>query len=421
MLKCVFLALGVAALVADSATGLTATAVINKPGVICPMYRCANPVCPSGQVVVQQSDDNGCYRCPICKPCPALPCAAPLCPKDQQTTVTLPNGCPGCPTCNTKKCNGLQHSCPCATGSYCLFAGGMCKSADSPCPNHPVCGPRQHSCPCATGNYCLAANAMCISPDSPCPSGCPKLFCPALLCPLEQQIKAVAKRNGCTGCPHCPCICGEACTMTGGGSGVCQPGGQCAVNIIKPNCPGATTCGDCGSVCKLGYGSGYCQPNGQCGLGFLKPDCPGTTCGACGSACTTNYGSGYCQEDGKCLQTTVRPVCGLPCAIACPTLYCPAEQQVPPTTNCGCHTCRICPIIDCPNLTCPVDQQVRPTGCGCTTCRIHIPILQGPLATAPPLPAPELGENFGVQAALQTGLHAGVQGGLQAGLFNAPG
>jgi len=376
MFKYIFLALGVTALPPETATGLSVAAnAVIKPGVACPMYRCLPPTCAKGQILVPQSDSNGCYRCPICKPCPALPCAAPLCPVAQQTTVDQANGCPGCPTCNNK-CGPLQHVCPCATGSYCLFAGGMCKTPDSPCSNDPVCGPKQHSCPCATGSYCLAGNAACISPDSACPSDCPKLFCPALLCAVELQRKAVTKKNGCPGCPHCPkaptpCTCGAACTMNGGGSGVCQVGGQCAVNIIKPNC-GGTVGGD--------------------------------SCGKCGSSCTINNNAGLCQADGKCLAGTYdKPFCPV-CQLNCPLLVCPLTEQVPSTAVCGCPTCRVCPFIACPAIVCPVEQQQSPTTCGCPVCKLHIPILQGPLATAPPLGQPETGENsVRVQAGVQVG------------------
>jgi len=308
MFKYIFLALGVTALPPETATGLSVAAnAVIKPGVACPMYRCLPPTCAKGQILVPQSDSNGCYRCPICKPCPALPCAAPLCPVAQQTTVDQANGCPGCPTCN---------------------------------------------------------------------NNCPKLFCPALLCAVELQRKAVTKKNGCPGCPHCPkaptpCTCGAACTMNGGGSGVCQVGGQCAVNIIKPNC-GGTVGGD--------------------------------SCGKCGSSCTINNNAGLCQADGKCLAGTYdKPFCPV-CQLNCPLLVCPLTEQVPSTAVCGCPTCRVCPFIACPAIVCPVEQQQSPTTCGCPVCKLHIPILQGPLATAPPLGQPETGENsVRVQAGVQVG------------------
>jgi hypothetical protein len=36
--------------------------------------------------------------------------------------------------------------------------------------------------------------------------------------------------------PPSPCKCGESCTMTTGSLGVCQVGGECAQNIMPPQC-----------------------------------------------------------------------------------------------------------------------------------------------------------------------------------------
>lgn len=39
---------------------------------------------------------------------------------------------------DTQVCTGLQHSCPCATGNYCLAQGAMCLNPTSACPNTTV-------------------------------------------------------------------------------------------------------------------------------------------------------------------------------------------------------------------------------------------------------------------------------------------
>ena len=70
--------------------------------------------------------------------------------------------------------------------------------------------------------------------------------------------------------PTDECICGEPCTITGGGQGVCQTDGTCANNIVPPNCdedctvcPDQSIFGSCPSttdaaVCAGVAGCEYC-------------------------------------------------------------------------------------------------------------------------------------------------------------------
>lgn len=71
------------------------------------------------------------------------------------------------------ECAPSEHTCACATGSYCLMAGAMCIAPQSPCPGpvvSPTCGASEHACACATGGYCLGMGMMCIAPTAPCPT-----------------------------------------------------------------------------------------------------------------------------------------------------------------------------------------------------------------------------------------------------------
>jgi hypothetical protein len=44
------------------------------------------------------------------------------------------------------------------------------KFISTPASNTVVCSATEHSCPCATGNYCLFRGAMCLNPTSACPT-----------------------------------------------------------------------------------------------------------------------------------------------------------------------------------------------------------------------------------------------------------
>jgi len=292
MLIFVYLALDVVLAASDE----TALAASVRPGIACPMYRCLPPTCPSGEVLVPQSDANGCYRCPICKPCPALYCPAATCPMEQQKIANRTNGCPGCTTC-------------------------------------------------------------------------------------------------------APCHCGDKCVMNGGGAGVCQVGGDCAVNIVAPKCPG--NCGKCGTPCTKNGGAGFCSINEKCVLGTVKPVCV---------KCLFKCPPLDCPKENQ-VPSPNRRGCGCPTCkcppLPCPMLACPVEEQVPLNGACGCPSCgtrpptpKICTVM-CVNPNCPLDQQ-RTEGSCCPHCRVHIALSPSmPVATAPPFSAPEDGIQFGGGAQAQ--------------------
>jgi len=374
MFQFLCLAFGVALAEDVGATAAVSAAV--RPGTVCPQFRCVPPPCPAGDYLDPQTDSNGCDACPICKPCTRLFCPAIVCPKDKQKIVNQTNGCPGCPVCD-----------------------------------------------------------------------CPKLFCPPLTaCPATQtQTNAAAEVNT-DGCPRCPtcqkaaCKCGASCSMSSGSSGVCQVDGTCAVNIIAPKCPKAASCGACGSSCTTAKGkAGFCQSTGKCAFtkGACVPTpvclfkCPNLACpadqqvpatGRCGCP-TCKCPPINCPNINCPLAQQIKPVgCGCPTCKSCPIIHCPniactADQQIPSADGCGCPTCRTCPPIACPDIACPIDLQIKPTssdgcgcptckpcpaiacanlncpldqqvkpigGCGCPTCKIKVPILPLPVATAPP-------------------------------------
>lgn len=199
-----------------------------------------------------------------------------------------------------------------------------------------------------------------------------------------------------------PCICGQSCTMSGGGTGVCQTDGQCAVNILPPNCNGgsvvsfaaATSFASrlgvggpcvCGQSCTMsGGGMGVCQTNGQCAVNILPPNCNGGPVAAF-------EGPSAFASPWKCPMLRIK----------CPELNCPTFMQETPMDDrgCprGCASCRstfsaaavgssaldlpkldftapVCPKLACVQLNCPPFLQEQTTlanGCpGCPRCRL---------------------------------------------------
>jgi len=308
---------------------------------------------------------------------------------------------------NSGICPSGQHSCQCATGSYCLFAGADCVSPQSACPgntgnNGCVCGSRcsifgsltgycqpdrscswtwpncasdpgsycglfQKSCACATGHYCVFSSTQCGSSGSTCPGS--------------------------------SCTCGASCIMYGGQTGTCQADGFTCTSIT-PNCgvvgssacgafqrscpcatghycvyftaecrtpssPCASTspCSPCGSSCTMiGGGTGVCQPGGACAVNFVTPNCGGCVCG---HQCWRNGESGHCDNEGDCRIGSIAPSCGGCPQLACPEIYCPQNQQQRQYDHNGCALCPTCTFGSTRGCTsdrdCPEGQECLPS------------------------------------------------------------
>lgn len=241
----------------------------------------------------------------------------------------------------------------------------------------------------------------CIAPPVPCPAGqivvtpvvngcrrcpvcreCRPPVCPLVVC---QNEKPMNQSNGCPGCPQCgrQCKCGTNCVMDGGRTGVCQKNGECAINIVKPDC-NEKKC-KCGTKCTMTGGAiGVCQTDEEtCAVNVLPPNCPG-------------------KGKGKL---------GCP-PIICPLISCPVLQQVKPANPCGCPTCppvskppsfkittlppspkigtrpptpKNCATVLCAQLYCPPRDQVTLAGSCCPVCRPLLgKIPPTGLITAPP-------------------------------------
>jgi hypothetical protein len=141
------------------------------------------------------------------------------------------------------------------------------------------------------------------------------------------------------------CVCGESCRMRGGGSGVCQENGECAVNVRAPDC---------------GRSVDWRVPSVPPAHPPIFHRCP------CGTSCFVTFGVvGVCQADGQtCAITRERPICNIEdrCTIPiCSDLYCPPEQQKKQYDARGCELCPICnrgnPFTCDSDSDCPVGQK----------------------------------------------------------------
>lgn len=133
------------------------------------------------------------------------------------------------------------------------------------------------------------------------------------------------------------CVCGQPCTMTGGGSGVCQADSKtCAVNIQAPQCGGSPHAGQCPALAAgtVGICIHACSGDSACAA---DEKCCSNGCGrtcqkavtnsgcVCGQPCTmASGGSGVCQEDRKTCAVNIQApqcdrrgcICGQPCTMA---------------------------------------------------------------------------------------------------------
>jgi hypothetical protein len=270
--------------------------------------------------------------------CPMMKCVALDCPLTQQETPKSASGCSLCPRCT----GGGNKSCAAVT--------------------------------CLTGTTCVDGDCV-REPGEKGKGVCPLFFCipPPAYCPFPLETPIV---NGCPTCPLCPCPCGKPCKMAGGGSGVCQVGGKCAVNKMAPRCPTTSSC-PCGKPCTMASGgSGVCQVGGMCAVNIRPPQCPKGPC-PCGKSCTmTNGGSGVCQVGGECALNILPPQCPGPCPCGKPCKMasggsgvcqvggeCAVNIQRPqcPTSSCALILCA-------PNTKC-INGQCVPLTTGCETVR----------------------------------------------------
>jgi len=167
----------------------------------------------------------------------------------------------------------------CVCGEPCTMVGGglaVCQADGTTCaqniqaPNCGVCLADVQECADGTFVSRDAAN-NCAFPD------CPTTVCPADVqeCPDGSHVS----RNPANDCafPECPttCACGTACTMLGGGLGVCQADGTtCAHNIQAPNCGSQVDCDSCPSGFFDGCNFCGCSNDSTpfCTLKFCHPE-----------------------------------------------------------------------------------------------------------------------------------------------------
>jgi len=108
--------------------------------------------------------------------------------------------------------------------------------------------------------------------------------------------------------PRCDrqCKCGEPCTQTWGGFGICQADGSCLATFAMPNC--GQKC-QCGTRCTTPSGiSGYCQADEMtCAFNFQPPNCGGLIGSCTGDDDCTN---GFCLNSQCVEYSGVGESCG---------------------------------------------------------------------------------------------------------------
>jgi hypothetical protein len=124
----------------------------------------------------------------------------------------------GDPDAGDPVCTATQHSCACATGSYCLMRGAACISSSSPCPTE------QSGCAqCAPGNVCIeliTLGGVFIAPDGgACPP--PRVILPNApdQCSTPPAFECQPKPSTCAGDLTCSCaqaLCSGTCSEVSG-------------------------------------------------------------------------------------------------------------------------------------------------------------------------------------------------------------
>jgi len=151
-------------------------------------------------------------------PAPGCFCPSDLChaPNVSQPTK-MPNGCPGCPKCVAPNCTA--DNCP---NGYCWQTRCVPYSGPGEGCNGFILPPRR----CRPGLVCN----MSKIPDVGGTCIVPCATCPALTCPLEQQVPDVNNTlSHCPPCHRCPCPAGECLP--------CCPVAKTANQLPCRNCP----------------------------------------------------------------------------------------------------------------------------------------------------------------------------------------
>jgi hypothetical protein len=196
-------------------------------------------------------------------------------------------------------------------------------------------------------------------------------------CTLEAKICPNGKSVGRTG-PNCEfapcdvgsgkCVCGSSCIMRGGGLGVCQTNGECAINVVAPNCGGNSCalifCGP-GTRCV----NGKCVPSvGRC---LVDSDCPdGQECVDTGlyRRCQIRSGSGGQRCFNWPYSMAADTSSSMVSASASARIY-PGVGRCPSGQVCVNGVCQTCPALFCPMIYCPPElQEKQYSSNGCPLC-----------------------------------------------------
>jgi len=192
---------------------------------------------------------------------------------------------------------------------------------------------------CNKSLKCVARGLKAPVCDSTCP-----------VCTILCVAGKVCRCGKCVSIDPTECPCGTSCTMSSGGSGVCQTDGHtCAVNVVAPNC--VTHCP------KYPCALPVCDPPGVLETTKDANGCPG--CPHCViPGCTdTSCTDGFCYNKQCVPYSGVGGPCGgfiIPPKRCRPGLQCHMGKIPDAGGTCVAKpTCRVCPL-----LACPIAQQV---------------------------------------------------------------